>query len=184
MARIIMIHGWRVRDRGKRTLGPLADALRDLEHEVILYSYGYVFTRRKTEMVSRKTAKLLSTKIEPGDVVIGHSNGARVAFELSFYAPLIRRMVWLNPALDPDVVPAKTVQKCLVVHSKRDRATRIAKWLPGSIWGAMGTVGYLPSEEDGFPVDRRMKGLEHSGRHSDYHLNPKMWARFVDKFIG
>lgn len=184
MARIILLHGWRVRDQGRGSVGPLIAPLEALGHEVIAPSYGYVFSPWATSLASRKTAKLLSTKIHFGDVVIGHSNGARVAWELSYYSPLVRKMVWLNPALDADIVPAKSVKKCLVVHSRRDTAVRVAKWLPGSIWGAMGRVGFRQKRDDPWPIDRRIVNFEHSGKHSDYHINPKHWAEIIDEFIS
>jgi len=182
VSRIILIHGWNVRDRGAGTVGPLVKPLESLGYEVILADYGHVLMPWSTSLASRKTAKYLSTKVEPGDIVVGHSNGARVAYDLSFYAPLIRKMIWLNPALDVDVVPAKSVHGCLVVHSNRDLATRFARWLPGTIWGAMGRNGYCPRENDPWGYDERMVNLAHNGRHSDYHIKPSMWSTIIDHF--
>lgn len=183
MSRVILIHGWNVRDFGKKSVGPLVKPLESLGHEVVLAKYGFVMSPWSTSLASRKMAKYISTKVQPGDVVIGHSNGARVAYELSYYAPLVRKMIWLNPALDADIVPAKSVQSCLVVHSKRDLATRFARWLPGSVWGPMGRNGYGPREFDAWGYDDRMINFPHSGGHSDYGINPKWWAATLNHFI-
>ena len=184
MARWILIHGWAVGDGGEKGLGPLADALRARGQEVLMPSYGRVISPWSTSKQSTKFAQNVSTAIQPGDIVVGHSNGARVARELSFYAPLIRTMVWLNPALETDALPARSVKRCLVVHGTRDWVVMIARWLPGSIWGAMGRLGYAPPPGWPWEADKRMTCLEYVGDHSDFDVNPAHWAEELCEFAG
>jgi len=138
--RLVSIHGWNVRS-AKKSLGKLVESLESLDFEVILYSYGYVFTPWSTRNTSRKVAKCLSSRIREGDTILGHSNGGRIAWELSYYLRVpIRRMVLINPALDSDAIPSGMVEKCLVIHNKLDLANMASKMVPGSIWGDMGRV--------------------------------------------
>jgi pimeloyl-ACP methyl ester carboxylesterase len=180
--RIVLLHGWKVRDFGRSTVGVLREPFEDLGHEVMMPSYGYTFTPTVTRLRSRKAAKLLSVNLERGDVVVGHSNGARVAWELSFYAPCVTTMVWINPALDVDVVPARTVRRCLVLHNPGDFVTRIARLIPGSIWGSMGRVGYRPASGSPWGPDRRMHNRSMGKGHTPFRSDPARWARMISVF--
>lgn len=181
--RVILIHGWRVRDGGRGSIGTLADPLRDLGHEVHCVSYGYVLAPWSTRMRSRVFAKLLSTQVRPGDVLVGHSNGARVAWEASYYSRDLGPMVWLNPALDAYMTPARSVPRCLVVYNRRDVATRLARLVPGSPWGSMGTVGYRPHDGLIDGSDVRMDVLERGIGHSPYRRDPIRWADLLSGWI-
>lgn len=179
--RYIGIHGWSVGDGGIGTIGPLMEALALRGKRTVMPSYGKVLTPWGTRMKSRKFAKILSTQMQKGDIVIGHSNGGRIAVELSYYAPEIKTLILLNPALERDMVPAKTVEKCLVVHAPNDWAVWWARWIPGSIWGDMGRVGYVPRPDWPWGADERMVMHPRAGGHSDYTINPRNWA---DKIIA
>lgn len=180
--RIVLIHGWRVRDGGKKSFSGLSAALEDLGHETVLVSYGYTLTKWGTAFKSRKFSKLISTRIREGDAVVAHSNGCRVAWDLSWNAPEIRRMVWLNPALDRGMAPAKTVERVLVIHNRSDLATRLARWIPYSSWGDMGARGYEPPED--WSPDPRMENRSLGSGHFAHHKRPHLMATVIHGFLS
>lgn len=180
--RLLLIHGWRVKDP-RRGIGCLVAPLADLGYRPLLLRYGYTLTASSTRFRSNKAAKNWSARTEPGDVVIGHSNGARVAWEMSHCGQNVaERMVWINPALDPDSVPGRIVRRCLVLYNGSDGAVRIARWLPSSIWGEMGAVGYRPRPSDSLGADRRMES-RHYGRGHSCWTDPEGLALLIHRWL-
>lgn len=177
--RLWLLHGWRVRDGGARSLGGLAGALEALGWEVVRRTYGYVLTPWETRFRSRKEAKILSTRVAQGDLVVGHSNGGRIALELTYYAP-VDRVVLLNPALDSDWVPGRWTTRCLVVHNRHDAAGWWARLVPASPWGDMGRSGYRPAPGD--DADPRMVNLRRGHGHSPYATDPDGWAETISRW--
>lgn len=176
MSSFVLLHGWNNGDGGEHALGPLRDALLVRGHKVLMPSYGRVVTPWGTKIKSRETAQILSTCVRSGDTLIGHSNGGRIALEITHHTHKVRRVMLLNPALDRNMVPGSDVERCIVVHAPRDRAVWLAKFVPGSVWGDMGRVGYKPSKGWPYGADTRMENVSRPGGHSDYRVNPKRWA--------
>lgn len=166
--RVFLVHGWRVRDP-MQSIGKLLDPLAALGYAPALLVYGYTLTPTRTKFLTRKKAMLWSARTQPGDVVIGHSNGCALAFEMSHHEQnRAETMVWINPALQPDIVPGRSVQRCLVLFNPFDETVRLAALLPDIIWGDMGRRGYLPDQADPFGRDERMSEAVHGHGHSDW----------------
>lgn len=182
--RIILIHGWNVRDGGASTVGRLAGPLRELGHEVEAYGYGWAIAYRTTRRRSERFAEILAPQLRPGDVLVAHSNGARIAYQASWRVchPL-GPMVWLHPALDRWRVPGGHVPRLLVYHSGRDFATRLARLVPMSPWGSMGTHGYAPPRWSTLPPDPRVVEIDDGGRHSGWALHPHRTAAQIHAFL-
>jgi hypothetical protein len=179
--RVLLIHGWRVKDP-MLGIGRLVEPLRALGYLPVLLRYGYTLTADQTRFRSRKAAKNWSARTEPGDVVIGHSNGGRVAWEMSHYEQnRAADMVWINPALDPDVVPGRSVRRLLVLHNPFDRAVRLGRMLPGSIWGDLGAVGYQ-GERDPFGPDPRITSQIYGIGHSPFG-EPARLAALIHQWL-
>lgn len=182
MRRALLIHGWRVKDP-RRGIGGLVAPLAALGYRPLLLRYGYTLTASATRFRSNKAAKDWSARTEPGDVVIGHSNGARVAWEMSHTGQcLAARMVWINPALDPDAVPGRCVRRCLVLYNDGDAAVRLGRWLPSSIWGEMGAVGYRPRRRDPLGADPRVENRRYGRGHSCWR-DPAGLANLIHRWI-
>lgn len=182
-SRALLIHGWNVSDP-TRTIGRLSDPLRDLGYDPLLLRYGHVFWPKQTSFRTRLAAKQWVVNTRPGDVVIGHSNGCALAWEMSHCdGNLADTMVWINPALDPPIVPGRSVRRCLVVYNSFDDAVPWARFVPDSVWGDMGRRGYVPDEESPFGRDPRMEEVTHGRGHSDWS-DPAGLALLIHRFVS
>jgi hypothetical protein len=139
---IFLVHGFNVFDGGKGTIGKLQEPLEDLGFNVQLFSYGWVGllgVRVLTESIARRLASLA----KPGDIAVGHSNGAniinRAAWE--FQAPF-ELLAYINPALDSDMPLARQVKRALVFYTSRDWVVKLTRILWAHDWGQMGATGY------------------------------------------
>lgn len=167
--RALLIHGWRVKDP-HMSIGRLAPHLASLGYEPLVLRYGFTLTASQTRFRSNKAAKNWSARTLPDDVVIGHSNGSRVAFEMSHTGEcLARTMVWIQPALDADLVPGRSVERLLVLYNPFDRAVRMGSWMPDSIWGPMGSEGYS-GKDDPFGPDPRITSRAYGHGHSPWAM--------------
>jgi len=146
----------------------LAAALERLGFPVICPSYGHVWSPWKTRHTSRRVAKQWSNFVKPTDVLIGHSNGARVAWEMTYYTgDKVTRVFFINAALDHDLVPGPSVARCFIFYNGADKATRLARLIPLSDWGDMGRVGYR-ADNGGWGPDQRMENHEIGVGHSPF----------------
>lgn len=179
MRKITLLHGWKVRN-AKKSVGVLADPLRDLGHDVDVISYGYLLWPAQTALRSRQVSKMLSTIVEPETLVVAHSNGAYVAWELSYHSDVPLRMVWVNPALDRHLTPGSSVDYCLLFHNRHDWAVWLAKWIPGINWGDAGRLGYKPLPE--WKKDERVINKEFGRGHHPFRGNPLKMARMIHSF--
>lgn len=176
----LLIHGWRVRDPN-RSVGFLAAPLAALGYEPVMLNYGFTLTAGRTRFVSNKAAKNWSARTQPTDIVIGHSNGARIAWEMSHTGQcLADTMVWINPSLDPECVPGRSVRQLLVLYSQQDWAVRLGSVLPNSIWGRMGYDGYCPGDDLG--PDPRITCAIHPFGHSPWR-NPAKLALTIHRWV-
>lgn len=180
---MLLVHGWRVRDP-MRTIGRLIGPLAALGYSPLLLRYGYTLTPASTRHHTRKAAKNWAPRTTPGDVVIGHSNGCNLAWELSHDADnRADAMVWINPALDPDCIPGRSVSRLLVLYNQADWAVGLASFLPFSIWGEMGRRGYCAPSHDPFGADPRITCAAHGHGHSDWR-NPDALAAVIHDFVA
>ena len=176
--RLVLFHGWGV-GGSRHGVQALAKELRALGHDVITPSYGRVWLPVQTRRTSRRVALNWSGRIRHGDVLIGHSNGGRIAWEMSHYTNgRVKQMVLINPALEPDSVPGSGVDKCYVIHHPDDRVVKFARFVPWSDWGVMGATGYQPSTDWG--EDSRMVNIRFgSGDHSAF-ASPGWCKQYAD----
>jgi pimeloyl-ACP methyl ester carboxylesterase len=162
--RVHILHGFNVRDSGKATTGKLAPRLREAGFECIEHKWGWrgIFG---TWLFNSKLVDRLMEAIEPGDDVIGHSDGCNIAMWAAERGAPIRRMVFINPAVDADQELPRQVECCLVFHDHGDKWVRLASWLPFNRWGKMGATGPLVH---GFRYTTVQHGYGHSGLFKTY----------------
>lgn len=134
-------HGFNVWDGGKATVDRVQPLLRRCGYEVREMDYGWtgllgVLLRNDDRALE------LSKKVLSPSLGVGHSNGATLLHRASYCGAKFERLVYINPALDLDAVPAPSVRRVDVFHARDDHATWAAKWLPWSLWGDMGQQGY------------------------------------------
>lgn len=146
MSRIILVYGFNTSDGGAKTVARLSPYLRRLGYEVITYDYGYRFLLGAL-VKGKSDAKGLVDLYQPGDIVIGHSNGCKlIAMAIEMGMPVVRT-IFIHPALDKDWVPPlkHPVQRIDVYYSHLDKATWWAQFSPWK-WGGMGTYGPISND--------------------------------------
>jgi hypothetical protein len=112
----------------------------------IFCDYGFVFgleTKLSNPLVWRSVLPF----IDPGSVLIGHSNGAAIAYDLMNAGAKVKGCVFINGALDPRVTRAAGVDFIDVYYNPGDELTEVAQLaeqigIVDPVWGQMGHVGY------------------------------------------
>lgn len=150
--RVILIHGFNVKDGGAKSVDMLKPRLEAEGYEVFEYDYGYLelfMVRFRMDFI----AKMLTMIAKPSDRIIAHSNGCAITARAMELGARFNKIVFIHPALNNEwVIPsADSVKSLTVLYSQHDNITRSAKWLrrlsplgwfgKKSIWGAMGTYG-------------------------------------------
>lgn len=185
IGRVVLIHGVRVR-KNNRDLYRLATAFRAAGFCVTIPRYGYIpaCLIGAIPWLDNRIADSMAGFIEPGDILVGHSNGATLAYLISKRHPL-RGAVLINPALECDAVP--NADFVHVYHNEGDLIVRLAALIPFNIWGAMGAVGYCGSNPLVVSIDQaRPPGeLPALHGHSDIFQPMKVrpWARFIADMV-
>lgn len=132
--RVHLIHGFNVSDGGARSLGHLKEALTAAGHVPVMHDYGWTGPLR-LRLRNRRTVAQLLEKIEPGDAVIGHSNGALIARKLALGAPdRIRAVVCIQPCVRRDIAWSPAI-RVLCLYNPYDWIVNV-----GRVWGRMATL--------------------------------------------
>ena len=175
--RVILLHGFNVRDSGVRTIQKLRPYLtRSGFNDVNAPSYGFVHLFGAA-FFNDNFAALLAGMSEPHDVLVAHSNGCALAYRAIHHeSSQFEHLVFINPALRPCVPIPSKVKSLDVWHSPSDRAVRAARFTSWfTFWGNMGAVGYRG------PKDRRVQNFNKqenfpvsSKGHSDVFESPAL----------
>jgi len=148
--RVIIVHGFNVRDQGRDTTGRLAEMMRRMGYDVSEFSTGWRGLLG-VRFGNKRRAQQLAAMVHPGDWLIGHSDGNNLIdqalHELASLDAGRVNCVYFNPALDKDTALAAIVSRCLVFHTPSDNVVRVAKFLRFHPWGAMGRTGYHAADE-------------------------------------
>jgi len=139
--RVILLHGFNVSDEGERTVGRLQPYFEQAGYVVRRPRYGWLGLLG-VRVLNKRFARLLADLAEPGDVVVGHSNGCAIAVEAADLGAPFSQLVLINPALDSDRVFAPQIQRVHIWYSPSDTPVAFARLLPWHAWGDMGAVGY------------------------------------------
>lgn len=188
--RAILVHGFNVSDGGSGTTDKLRPGLEALGLEVIEFDTkwrrGLIRDLLSVRLDNDKRARRLASIIQPGDLLIGHSNGCDLIDRANWHlasmdkAPAVA-CIYLNPALDRDAPLAPQVLGAWVMHTPSDRIVGIARRLLGSSWGSMGRDGYQGDSHDGRYVNisyehHGFNGMGHSGIfHTDRGVAAIVW---------
>ena len=166
---IKLVHGIRSLNKGKKTMSGLRDVLRARGHRTVqIVAYGYVLV----PLTNSRAINAVMESVEPGDVVVGYSNGAWAAVQAAEMGLRIRHLVLVSPALHKSHAFPENVDRIDVLYDPDDTPTRIAKWwrkLTGIFpwrwrnphgWGEMGRTGYVGNDSRVFNT-RLPKGTGH-----------------------
>ena len=138
---IYLMHGIHAKSRGAVTtdrLRPFLEAEGFTVHEL---DYAY-FNALRAKLCNPSLAMAFSEILPPGANILGHSNAGAIIYRMAkFEGFRFGYVSLLQPALDKnkDIEGAEHVD---VWYASGDRAVWLAQWIPGSIWGCQGRVGY------------------------------------------
>ncbi len=152
-----LVHGIHVTN-GYDSIGKLKLYFHDVGFEKVEpFSYGFMpfFMAR---FLNPSVIEDLKAVVKPGDILVGHSNGGLLAYELAEAGVELGGVVLINPALDKDRRFAKRVPWIHVYFNEGDDVVTLARIPRLSSWGDMGKIGYRG------PRDGRHRNID-CGRH-------------------
>jgi len=182
--RVILVHGYNVRDEGKGSTDGLRSHFEGAGFTVIEFDTGWRGLAG-VRWGNAKRARRLARMIRPGDLLVGHSDGCNIINLASWHlsGSSLKKpaaVVYLNPALDRDTQLAPQIVGALVFATRTDRIVQIASWLRWHPWGDMGRVGYRdkPIYQDGRYTNTAYEhlGILRAG-HSGAFLRPDYLRR-------
>lgn len=165
--RIVLVHGFNVRDGGAKTVDRLAPYLHDAGHEVDIDDADYgPFSLWDVRFRKHKAVVRIARALESADAVVSHSNGANYEHKALRLLPPEpkKRVVRLSPAVDVNTGVAPCVNYGHVFHTRTDLAVWASRLLLFHPWGQQGRKGYLGN-------DRRVRNIDFSDivkGHSDW----------------
>lgn len=173
ISRVILVHGFNVKDGGAGTTGRLAKKFEAMDDvEVVVFAPGWrglIGVR----VSNKRRAQQLAELIRPDDLLIGHSDGCNLidlaCHELSSLGDESVNCVYFNPALDRDTALSRIVRKCLVFHTLSDRVVWISRFLLLHPWGQMGRKGYKAKRKELHDPRYRNRAFEDMGHHGLKH---------------
>lgn len=154
-----LIHGIKVADADHSSIAFLKFTLTKFKVVVLRYMYIPVLLTPIVSAINYFVVKRFLRLIRPGSVLIGHSNGCAIAYNVSNKLH-VKGLVLINPALDADVKFGPFIDFIHVYWSRNDKVTWLSKFVPFSDWGSMGTVGHKGD-------DPRVKQWEMGTSHTD-----------------
>lgn len=165
----------------QKSMGLIAEKLREAgfyENQIIAHPYGLPvmvpFAWLRDIFIARHIAK----QIKPDDIVIGHSNGAAVAWLMAEEGATIKGAILIDPALDADKAFAPQVQWIHVFYNSCDNVVWWAKWIPFHLWGDQGKVGYMGNDSRYTQHDVGCHQTDAITEHS-WALHDPTWATAI-----
>lgn len=185
--RVVFIHGIRTR-KSNRNMHKLAVAFRQAGFCVLVPSYGFfpALIIGLFAWIDCRIAKTMSGLILDGDILVGHSNGATLAYMISKYRKL-RGAVLINAALETDKLPEADFVH--VYFNRNDIVALLSAIIPFHPWGAMGGIGYegkpIPqvlSIDQSNPQEKQLPSVK---GHSDIFSRGKVrpWSRYMVQLV-
>jgi hypothetical protein len=180
--RVVLVHGFNVRDAGKRTIDTLAEHLEALGHTVDTdtadYGWHSLFIVR---FFFKDAVNRIADAIESADAVVTHSNGANYTTKALRKVRNKTTVIHLSPALNSKTEIPDSVRSMHVFRTSNDTTVKWAKWLLWHPWGAMGARGYRGRDFRAHNYDYTDRVNGHSGWFNGD--NPKYFAGQVSEIL-
>lgn len=182
----VLVHGYNANE-GVTSIDLVAPTLRRRGFEVQQFDYKHLNGPLTgligaTLLNASRATRLRNELAQDKKVVaIGHSNGCAILYRfMCAYPGVLSDSIFVNPALDRDVEFPDDCGKVTVYHTPGELPTRLARYIPFSLWGSMGAVGYQGPHPDVVNVDTSeiRYGAYASTGHSDKFAAGKVgyWA--------
>jgi len=192
--KIALLHGFNVSDGGKGTLGLWASTLRDAGHDAALLDYGWVGPLR-VRIENMDVVERLN-ELRP-DVIIGHSNGAAIAWQYMMQkCATMRGVVCVQPALNVDTVWPWRVNRIITLYNPHDyavlwgrrwRIVNPVSWFVRHPWGAAGRYGFRKTDRRFTQLNTSIDPVYPYTGHCISSLEPsavKYWIACILKELG
>jgi hypothetical protein len=148
--------------------------------------YGFILGL-ETRVVNPIISGTLKPYISPTDIMIGHSNGCAVIYDLMHRGVAMGGAVFVNAALEQDIIRPATVPWIDVYFNGGDTITEAAKvgallGIDDPVWGEMGHAGYVGTDKAITNVDcGKTSGLPIVCGHSDFFTAAKLagWGPYL-----
>ena len=174
MKRVILVHGFNVRDGGAGSILKLTPYLEAAGYRVKRFRLGFL-DLIGVRMLNGRFSDLLTDMSEPGDIVIGHSNGCLISMLAAEQGAEFAQMIFINPALDGDTPLPKQIKRLDVWFSPSDGPTWWAKFLYKHRWGDMARTGYVGVKDSRVVNHNKQNQTElSSSHHSDVFEDKKL----------
>jgi hypothetical protein len=114
--------------------------------DVTFVDYGFILGI-ETRLVNPLILHTMLPYVGKGDILIGHSNGAAIAYQLMQGGAPVRGCVFINGALERRITRSVGVEFIDCYWNPGDEITEVAELgerigITSPVWGAMGHAGY------------------------------------------
>ena len=182
---IHLIHGIHTSARDLEVRG-LIPYLERTGLEVAYPEYGFILgieTRRVNAMI----VGTLLPYIKPGDIIVGHSNGCAIAYDLTRAGAEPVGLVLIHAALDRLISLHASIRWCDVYFNEDDTITEAARigaklGITDPSWGEMGHAGYGGIDGRVTNIDdKHTRGLPECRGHSPEFepQNLPAWGEYI-----
>lgn len=152
--------------------------------------YGYELAL-ETKVVNQMISGTIAAYVEPGDILIGHSNGCALAYAIMQTGVKVGGAVFINGALENNFPRPPGCPWIDVYFNQGDEITRAAQLgeelgIVTPIWGELGHSGYVGKDSAVASIDcYRTPDMPQVDGHSDFFTPAKLeaWAAYLDKRI-
>jgi hypothetical protein len=158
MIRCYLLHGIKTIDPGRSSISFFMHIMPKFKVVLLKYLYIPIIFSIIVPLINRRVIARMAGEVWPGQIILGHSNGAAVAYGITKVVPT-RGLVLINPALDSDIEFDEHLEFIHVYWSHRDNIVWLSALMPFSLWGRMGKTGYIGK-------DPRVKQWEMPERHT------------------
>lgn len=154
--------------------------------------YGYILAV-ETKRINPVIAGSVAPYVGEDDVMVGHSNGCAVIYDLLQMGVKMKGVVFVNGALRQDITLPPCVKFAHVYYNAGDNITEIARCAEmlaispvDAVWGEMGHAGYIGTDPrvKNFDCSNTI-GLPAISGHSDIFTPAHIaaWGPFIKKQI-
>jgi hypothetical protein len=181
-AMIHLIHG--IHTEGPSPVKGLIPFLNAAGFEVRYPDYGWE-AGLETRIVNPFVVGSIQPYVAPNDILIGHSNGCAIAYDLLQRGAKVAGAVFINAALERSI--ARLAPWIDVYFNPGDEITEVAQLgerlgLTDCSWGAMGHAGYLGTDPLIASINcGSTPGMPVVSGHSDFFTPGKLaaWALYL-----
>ena len=152
--------------------------------------YGYELAL-ETKIINQMISGTIAAYVEPGDILIGHSNGCALAYAIMQTGIKVGGAVFINGALENNFPRPPGCPWIDVYFNQGDEITRAAQLgeelgIVTPIWGELGHSGYVGTDSLVASIDCfRTPDMPVIDGHSDFFTPTKLqlWAAYLAKRI-